>query len=141
MKIQFNIYINGRWTDKIHGTKTEAKAWLTRNLTDTHMGTWRKTETGLAYDTSIGRYFEFVRDEEKSDLRPYHWHTNNTLFTSWFERDRSMVRLTDMRENEIICLFDSAVEDFIQDGFKSARQSWHEALAEYATERKLRAEN
>ncbi len=139
MKPQFNVYVNSRWTDKIYGTKSEAKAWLGRNLKDTHMGTWRKTETGLAYDTTIGKYFEFVLETEV-DLRPHFWHENNTLCSTWFERDRAMVRLTDTRDNEIICLWDQDVENFVLDGFKNIRQSWHEALAEYATSLKLRAE-
>jgi hypothetical protein len=70
-------------------------------------------------------------------MKPYHWHTNNTKFDSWFERDRAMVRLTDTRDQEIICLWDDEVEQFIEDGFKGSRQDWHEALAEYCTEHKL----
>lgn len=75
----------------------------------------------------------------KTDLRPYNWHTNNTKFDSWFERDRAMVRITDNRDNEIMCLWDSEVSEFVVDGFKSNRQDWHSALCDYATERKLRA--
>jgi hypothetical protein len=77
----------------------------------------------------------------KNNLRPYHWHTNNTEIFEWFERDRACVRLTDKRGNEIMCLWDQEVEDFVVDGFKSMRQTWHEALTEYATERKLRSKN
>lgn len=74
-----------------------------------------------------------------SHLKPWLWHTNNTLCSTWFDiRDRAVVRLTDTRDQEIMCLFDEAVADFIADGFKTDRQSWHEALAEYATEHKLR---
>lgn len=76
---------------------------------------------------------------KKPDLSPYLWHINNTQFSEWFERDRAMVRLTDMRDREIICLWDADVNQFIEDGFKTNRQSWHEALAEYATEHKLRS--
>lgn len=75
----------------------------------------------------------------KTDSSPYLWHENNTLYDSWFERDRAMVRLTDTRGNEILCLWDQEVQDFIEDGFKTQRQSWHEALCEYATSHKLRA--
>lgn len=74
-----------------------------------------------------------------SNLRPYHWHENNTEYSEWFERDRQCVRLTDKFGREIICLWDDAVTEFIEDGFKSQRQSWHEALCEYATELKLRS--
>lgn len=76
----------------------------------------------------------------KPDLRPYNWHENNTECSTWFERDRAMVRLTDTRGNEILCLWDEAVTEFVEDGFKARRQRWHEALCEYATEHKLRAE-
>lgn len=75
----------------------------------------------------------------KNNLRPFHWHENNTKYSEWFERDRAMVRITDMRDREIMCLWDSEVQEFIDDGFKTSRQSWHDALTEYATERKLKA--
>jgi len=71
------------------------------------------------------------------NLKPYFWHENNTVFSDWFERDRACVRLEDTRGNEIVCLWDSEVSDFVEDGFKSSRQSWHEALCEYATQHKL----
>lgn len=69
-------------------------------------------------------------------MKPYHWHVNNTKFDSWFERDRAMVRLTDARAQEIICLWDKQVVEFVTDGFKG-RMDWHEALCEYCTERKI----
>lgn len=75
----------------------------------------------------------------KPNLRPYHWHENNTQYSEWFERDRQMVRLTDNFEREILCLWDDDVTEFVRDGFKSRNQSWHAALCEYATEHKLRA--
>lgn len=75
----------------------------------------------------------------KPNLRPYSWNTNNTEFSDWFERDRQMVRLCDKIDREIICLWDDAVTEFVQDGFKSRRQSWHEALCEYATQHQLRS--
>ena len=78
--------------------------------------------------------------KNKTDLRPYNWNTNNTKLSTWFERDRAMVRLTDNRDNEIICLWDSDVSQFIEDGFKKSRESWHDALVNYATEMKLRAD-
>lgn len=73
-------------------------------------------------------------------LKPTLWHENNTIVSTWFERDRAMVRLTDTRDQEIICLFDNAVQEFIDDGFKNDRISWHTALSRYATEHKLIAE-
>lgn len=74
----------------------------------------------------------------KTNLKPYLWHENNTICDTWFERDRAMVRLTDIRGQEIICLWDNQVSEFIEDGFKRDRQSWHQALSQYATDFKLR---
>jgi len=71
------------------------------------------------------------------NLKPYCWHTNNTECSTWFERDRAMVRLTDTRGQEIICMWDEDVAQFEEDGFKTRHQDWHEALAEYATLHKL----
>ncbi len=76
---------------------------------------------------------------KKQNLRPYNWNTNNTVFSEWFERDRACVRITDKFDREIICLWDDQVNEFVEDGFKSRNQSWHEALCEYATERKIRS--
>lgn len=70
-------------------------------------------------------------------MKPYVWHENNTLVSTWFERDRANVRLTDTRGQEIICLWDEEVSEFIEDGFKSHKQSWHEALSSYASLMKL----
>lgn len=71
------------------------------------------------------------------NLKPYNWNVNNTKFDEWFERDRAMVCLTDNFDREIICLWDSEVEEFIQDGFKGLRQDWKQALCEYATNMRL----
>lgn len=70
-------------------------------------------------------------------MRPFYWHENNTKCSTWFERDRAMVRLTNTRDEEIFCLFDEAVSEFIDDGFKKRNESWHSALSRYATEHKL----
>jgi hypothetical protein len=72
-------------------------------------------------------------------MKPYLWYTNNTRCNEWFERDRAMVRLTDMRDNEIMVMFDDDVSQFIEDGFKSNRETWHQALSNYATDLKLTA--
>jgi hypothetical protein len=69
----------------------------------------------------------------ESDLRPYFWHENNTTYHEWMERDRQHVRI-----EEILSLWDNEVSEFVDDGFKTNRQSWHEALCKYATERNLR---
>lgn len=65
------------------------------------------------------------------------WTIENTEFHDWFERDRQNVRLEDSEGNEIICLWDEAVTEFVEDGFKSRNQSWHEALVNYANEHSL----
>lgn len=74
-----------------------------------------------------------------SNLRPYIWHRNNTVFHEWFERDRQHVRIENTRGETIFELWDNAVTEFVEDGFKRRSQSWHDALCEYATEHKLRA--
>lgn len=91
----------------------------------------------LAKLRSIKGVLSSTTAKKKPNLRPYNWNTNNTKFSEWFERDRASVRLTDMFDREIICLWDEAVAEFVEDGFKTSRQSWHEALVEYATEHKL----
>jgi hypothetical protein len=66
------------------------------------------------------------------------WHVFNTECSTWFERDRAMVRLTTRGTDlEIICLWDAHVADFVEDGFKTQSQSWHEALCEYANNHKI----
>lgn len=81
----------------------------------------------------------FLIGEKKqfNKLKPRVWHENNSVCHTWFERDRAMVRLTDTRGKEIICLFDNEVSEFIEDGFKKENQSWHEALTDYATDQAL----
>lgn len=56
---QFNVYKNGKWVDKIYGSKSEAKGWIKRNVLSTHMGVWVKKPFGLEYATTIGAYYEF----------------------------------------------------------------------------------
>lgn len=57
---QFNVYLNGKWIDKIYGSKAEAKGWVKRNVLYTHMGEWLKIPMGFEYATSVGRYYTFV---------------------------------------------------------------------------------
>lgn len=66
-------------------------------------------------------------------------HTiKNTVFTEWAaQHARTMVRLTDKNGLEIVCLLDGAISQFIDAGFKSRQQSWHEALCEYANKHNL----
>lgn len=73
------------------------------------------------------------------NLRPYNWNVNNTQFEEWEERDRAMFRLLDKFDREIICLWDDDARQFVEDGFKTWHQSWHEALCEYATMHQIKA--
>lgn len=73
------------------------------------------------------------------------WTLENTECSDWFERDRANVRLLtseDVFEDagglEIICLWDDEVSEFVEDGFKNSRQTWHEALVEYANSMSLK---
>jgi hypothetical protein len=56
---QWNVYLNGKWIDKVGGTKDDLKAWVKRNLTSTHIGQWRRISGGHEYSTTIGRYYTF----------------------------------------------------------------------------------
>lgn len=65
MRTQFSIYVNGtRLLFKIGGTKKEAQNFIKTFLKSTHMGSWRKIKNGYAYDTTIGKYYEFIREVE-----------------------------------------------------------------------------
>lgn len=70
-------------------------------------------------------------------------HTlDNTDCTTWFERDRAHVALShnDGCEETIFELWDEQVSEFIEDGFKRSRESWHDAMIRYANEHKLTAQ-
>ncbi len=69
----------------------------------------------------------------KTDLRPYHWHENNTQCHTWFERDRANVRLEDLRGNEILCLWDQEVIEFIEAVLKNYSLKSIEELRENTT--------
>jgi hypothetical protein len=64
---------------------------------------------------------------------------DNTSFSSWFERDRAYVYLSfsDGCEDIIFELWDEAVTEFIDDGFKSDRETWHQAMVNYANQHGL----
>ena len=55
--------------------------------------------------------------------------TQNTICNTWFERDRANVELTTLDGSIIIDLWDEDVAEFVEDGWKTHRQTWHEALA------------
>lgn len=62
MKARFKIIVNGtELLFDIEGTKRAAQAHIKRYLVATHMGQWRKLPNGWAYDTTIGKYYEFIR--------------------------------------------------------------------------------
>jgi hypothetical protein len=63
MASKFTIYLNGTpLMFKIGGTKKDAQGYIKTFLVSTHMGQWRKLANGWAYDTTIGKYYEFRRD-------------------------------------------------------------------------------
>lgn len=64
--------------------------------------------------------------------------THNTTCATWFERDRAHVALRDENDRDVFELWDEDVGQFVEDGFKSNRQSWHEAMVEYANAHGLR---
>jgi hypothetical protein len=51
------------------------------------------------------------------------WSLVNTAMTTWFERDRSMVCLTDLNERTILAAWDDDVNDRVEDGFLNPRES------------------
>ncbi len=57
---QFNVYLNDKWIDKIYGSKAEARRWVARNVTSTHMGQWIRLSNGFEYATTIGQYYQFI---------------------------------------------------------------------------------
>lgn len=63
-----------------------------------------------------------------------YWTVGNTIFKSWFERDRAYVSLESDLGGEIIVLWDSQVLEFVEDGFKSDSEHWHISLVNYANE-------
>lgn len=64
--------------------------------------------------------------------------TRNTVCDTWFERDRQSAILSTLVNDEVIMeLWDSAMDEFIDDGFKRSCHSWHTALVEYANQHKI----
>lgn len=63
-----------------------------------------------------------------------YWNIENTVLHTWFERDRANVRLESDFGDEIICLWDEEVTQFLIDGFKKQNEHWHDALVKYANE-------
>lgn len=60
----YNIYVNDiKLLFTIPATKRDAQQYIKRYLLSTHMGGWRKIKGGWAYDTTIGKYYEFRRGE------------------------------------------------------------------------------
>lgn len=62
----------------------------------------------------------------------------NTTCETWFERDRAWICLKDKKTDlEIVNMWDETVFQFVDDGYKSWRQTWHEALIDYCNELKV----
>lgn len=70
-------------------------------------------------------------------MKSNYWNISNTVLHTWFERDRQHVRLETDLGDEIVCLWDEAVTEFIEDGFKRRDEHWHDALVRYANEQNL----
>ena len=64
------------------------------------------------------------------------WTSNNTIVTEWFERDRAFVGLDTVNGQPIVEFWDEDVEQFAED-FKGLRQSFQDALIEYANDLQL----
>jgi hypothetical protein len=64
------------------------------------------------------------------------FNLENTGCATWFERNRGYVILSYESgcEEEIFALWDEQVSEFVEDGFKRANESWHEALVRYVNE-------
>jgi hypothetical protein len=61
-KSQFTIFVNGtELLFKIPGTKLAAQRHIKVFLKDTHMGRWVKVHGGYEYETTIGKYYSFLR--------------------------------------------------------------------------------
>ncbi len=68
MEKRFTIYVNDtKLLFDIPATKKAAQAFIRRYLTDTHMGGWVKTHGGYEYNTTIGKYYRFVREETRHE--------------------------------------------------------------------------
>jgi hypothetical protein len=59
------------------------------------------------------------------------WSRSNTSVSTWFERDRAMVCLSDTNETTILIAWDSGVAELVEDGFLDPRD-WHGSAVEYA---------
>ena len=70
-------------------------------------------------------------------MKNKYWKIENTVLHTWFERDRANVRLETDFGDEIVCLWDDEVSEFVEDGFKKNSEHWHDALVRYANEHVL----
>lgn len=63
----------------------------------------------------------------------------NTVCSIWFERDRAHVCLMTADESELTIfeLWDTSVAEFCEDGFKSNKETWHQAMVNYANEHRM----
>jgi len=60
------------------------------------------------------------------------WTRENTSLQTWFERDRSMVALSDASTGRVVLeAWDEDVDALVEDGFLDPRD-WHCSALEYA---------
>ena len=67
------------------------------------------------------------------------WSRANTTISTWFERARAMVCLSDTNDRTILIAWDSAVGELVEGGFLRPRD-WHGSAVEYANHLGLTAE-
>lgn len=59
----FNIYVNDiKLLFTIPATKAAAKQYIRTFLKSTHMGGWVKVKNGYEYNTTIGKYYRFIKE-------------------------------------------------------------------------------
>ena len=66
------------------------------------------------------------------------WTRDNTSLQTWFERDRSMVALSDASTGRVVLeVWDEDVHALVEDGFLNPRD-WHGSAVEYANSLEIR---
>lgn len=61
--------------------------------------------------------------------------TENTIISTWFERDRSHIALEDANSEKIILEFwDDELKELVTDGFLNPKD-WHNSMVKYANYR------
>lgn len=66
------------------------------------------------------------------------WTRDNTSLQTWFERDRSLVALSDASTGRVVLeAWDEDVHALVEDGFLDPRD-WHGSTVEYANSLEIR---